>query len=350
MTPIPSRGGAPAPIADARTTAPSDDHDETARRPPAVVVIGESVMDVIGDPAGSGSMTPGGSPLNVAVALGRLEVPVQFLTALGSDAYGDRILAHLRDAGADVVSAGPVGAGTPVATAELAADGSAHYDLEFTWSLRPDVPVSEAGLLHAGSLALFLRPGAGRVAEILAAARRRGAVVSIDPNIRPSLLPPLPEVRRRFEDLCAHADIVKLSDEDASWLYPGLAPGDLLGKLLGLGASLAGLTTGADGSLLASGDHRVHVPAAPARVVDTIGAGDAYMAGLLYKILEQDLARSLRRPRGLPDDTLRTIGSFAARTAGVTVTRRGADPPRLSQVRSGTPRPDSPASTAREAR
>lgn len=350
MTPIPSRGSAAASIAGARTTAPADDHDETTRRPPAVVVIGESVMDVIGDPAGNGSMTPGGSPLNVAVALGRLEVPVQFLTALGSDAYGDRILAHLHDAGADVVSAGPAGAGTPVATAELAADGSAHYDLEFTWSLRPDVPVGEAGLLHAGSLALFLHPGAGRVAEILAAARRRGAVVSIDPNIRPSLLPPRQEVRRLFEDLCAHADIVKLSDEDASWLYPDLATGDLVGKLLGLGAALVGLTTGADGSLLASGDHRVHVPAAPARVVDTIGAGDAYMAGLLYEIVERDLARSLRRPRGLPDDTLRSIGSFAARIAGVTVTRRGADPPRLSQLGSGIPRPDAPASMTREAR
>ncbi|WP_329244676.1 carbohydrate kinase [Actinoallomurus sp. NBC_01490] len=333
MTPIPLRAG-----------------DETTRRPPAIVVIGESVMDVVADPAGTRSVTPGGSSLNVAVALGRLTVPVQFVTALGSDGHGDQILVHLHDAGAEVVSAGPAGAGTPVATAKLAADGSAAYDLDFTWNLRADVPVAEAGLLHAGSLALFLEPGAGRVRQILAAARPRGAVVSIDPNIRPSLLPPRPEVRRLFEDLCAHADIVKLSDEDASWLYPGVSPGELVGKLLGLGVSLVGLTAGADGSLLASGGHRVRVPAVPARVVDTIGAGDAYMAGLLYKILELDLANTLRGPGGLPDDTLRSIGAFAALTAGVTVTRRGADPPRLSQLRPAVPHPGRPASTALETR
>jgi fructokinase len=82
-------------------------------------------------------------------------------------------------------------------------------------------------------------------------------------------------------------------------------------------------------------------------VVDTIGAGDAYMAGLLYKILERDLARSLRRPGGLPADALRTIGAFAARTAGVTVTRRGAGPPRLCQVGPGAP---APTSTSQEGR
>ena len=320
------------------------------RQPPAIVVIGESVMDVIANPAGKGSVTPGGSPLNVAVALGRLEVPVQFMTALGSDGYGDQILAHLHDAGAEVVSAGPVGASTPVATAKLAADGSADYDLEFTWNLRADVPVAEAGLLHAGSLALFLEPGASRVGEILAAARQRGAVVSIDPNIRPSLLPPRQEIRRRFEDLCAHADIVKLSDEDASWLYPDLTLRELLGKLLGLGVSLVGLTAGADGSLLASGGHQVHIPAVPARVVDTIGAGDAYMSGLLYKVIERDLANTLRRPDGIPDDTLRTIGTFAALTAGVTVTRRGANPPRLSHLGPKAPTPSQPAAIAQETR
>jgi fructokinase len=302
------------------------------RQPPAVVVIGESVVDVIVDPAGQASMTPGGSPLNVAVALGRLEVPVQFMTMLGADGQGGRILAHLLDAGVEVVPAGPVGAATPVATARLAADGSADYVLEFTWNLRADVPVAEAGLLHAGSLALFLEPGARRVEEILAAARQRGVVVSIDPNIRPSLLPPRQDVRRRFEDLCAHADIVKLSDEDASWLYPDLTRRELVGKLLGLGVSLVGLTTGADGSLLASGDHQVDIPSVPTRVVDTIGAGDAYMSGLLYQVVQRDLANTLRRPGGIPDGTLRTIGTFAALTAGVTVTRRGADPPRLSHL------------------
>ncbi|WP_406313254.1 carbohydrate kinase [Streptosporangium sp. NBC_01639] len=320
------------------------------QQPPTIVVIGESVMDVIADPAGKRSVTPGGSPLNVAVALGRLEVPVQFMTALGSDDYGDQILAHLHDAGAEVVSAGPVGARTPVATAKLAADGSADYDLDFTWALRADVPVAEVGLLHAGSLALFLEPGASRVRAILSAARQRGAVVSIDPNIRPSLLLPRQEVRRMFEDLCARADIVKLSDEDASWLFPDLTPGELVGKLLGFGVSLVGLTAGADGSLLASGGHQVHIPSVPARVVDTIGAGDAYMSGLLYKFLELDLANTLRRPGGLPEDTLRTIGTFAALTAGVTVTRRGADPPCLSQLKPRVPHSSQPASIAQEAR
>ncbi|MCK2215340.1 carbohydrate kinase [Actinomadura sp. ATCC 31491] len=303
--------------------------------PPAVVVIGESVMDVIADHDGNRSVTPGGSALNVAVALGRLEVPVQFVTALGQDRYGDRIRAHLRAAGTQVVSAEPAGARTSVATATLAADGSATYDLDVTWDLRADVPVAEAGLVHAGSLALFLEPGASRVRELLEAARRRGAVVSLDPNIRPSLLPPRQEVRSRFERLCAHAHIVKLSDEDASWLYPGHAPGDVTGRLLGLGVSLVGLTAGAGGSLLASGAHRVQVPPVAARVVDTIGAGDAYLSGLLRKVLELELADALRGPGAIPADTLRAVGGFAALTAGVTVTRRGADPPALSELGSG---------------
>ncbi|MFI9593809.1 carbohydrate kinase [Nonomuraea sp. NPDC052265] len=307
------------------------------RQPPAVVVIGESVMDVIAGPAGKGSVTPGGSALNVAVALGRLEVPVQFVTALGADGYGDQILAHLRTAVVEVVSAGQAGAGTSVATARPAADGSATYDLDVTWNLHTDVSVAEAGLLHAGSLALFLEPGASRVREILETARQRGAVVSLDPNIRPSLLPPRQEVRRQFENLCAHADIVKLSDEDASWLYPGLTPGEVVGTLLRLGVSLVGLTAGADGSLLASGAHLVRVPPVPARVVDTIGAGDAYMSGLLYKVLELDLADVSRGPGSFPEDTLRAVGAFAALAAAITVTRRGADPPYLSQLRSSLP-------------
>jgi fructokinase len=134
------------------------------------------------------------------------------------------------------------------------------------------------------------------------------------------------------ESIARHVDVVKLSDEDASWLYPGVEVGDVISSLLALGPELVALTRGAEGSVIATRRHRLQVPAPRVRVVDTIGAGDAYMSALLGALILNDAA-ALGLP-DLPADDLLDIGAMASRAAAFVVTRAGSHPPTFEQLRS----------------
>ncbi|HEY8591074.1 MAG TPA: PfkB family carbohydrate kinase [Naasia sp.] len=280
-----------------------------------VLVIGEALVDVVVR-AGTTEEHPGGSPANVALGLGRLGLGPALLTVIGRDPRGEAIREHLRASGVRVLESSFSAEHTASATATIGADGSATYDFDIAWDLAPGLPVGSPRLVHTGSIAAFLAPGAAAVRGYLAEA----PIVTFDPNIRPALLGSPEETRTVFASTAALATVVKLSDEDAEWLYPGEGVGAVLQRILDLGPELAVITRGGDGAELATAELRVEVPRVPTKVADTIGAGDTYMTSLIASLLD-------RGPGALTRGWVQDAGRRAARAAALTVSRRGADLP-----------------------
>ncbi|SNS21388.1 carbohydrate kinase family protein [Actinacidiphila glaucinigra] len=308
---------------------------------PATLVAGEALTDVVLAPDGTRRAHPGGSPANTALGLARLGHPVTLATRIGRDAHGDALAERLAEGRVRLLPGSVVHAPTSTARAELDGNGSAVYRFDITWDLPPVDPHEVPGHLHTGSIATALEPGAGRILSLVAAVRRRGHTVSYDPNLRPALLGPPGDERPRVERLVALADVVKASEEDLGWLHPGRDPGDVAADWARRGPRLVVLTRGAAGAeahWAPGGRHRV--PAHPVRVVDTIGAGDAFMAGLLSGLLSAGLlggAAARRRLHGTadggsPPPAVAGALELAARVAALTCGRAGADPPFLAEV------------------
>ncbi|SEI85372.1 fructokinase [Arthrobacter sp. yr096] len=302
-------------------------HDRTPSHP-SVVVIGEALVDVVSS-AGVTVEHPGGSPANVAYGLGRLGVNTALLTSIGDDDRAEVIEKHLLSVNVSLLPGSRVPGRTATATAVLAADGSARYEFDVDWNLPPVAPLVLPRVLHAGSIATFLAPGATAVRNLLEQSHER-CVVTYDPNIRPALLGSHSEARAIFEDLVPLTDVVKLSDEDAGWLYPRLSPDQAARHILELGSTLVAVTQGAEGSLLATSDTLITVPAVTSTVADTIGAGDSYMAALIYGILG-------RGTEGFAPPVLESLGCLAATAAAITVRRPGANPPTSQELHAELP-------------
>ncbi|MGY4544183.1 fructokinase [Arthrobacter sp. UYNi723] len=214
---------------------------------------------------------------------------------------------------------------TSSATATIAADGTASYAFDDVWDLDPIAPAYIPKVLHTGSIAAFLKPGADKVKSLLQQCRDE-CTITYDPNIRPALLGSHSESKSIFEDLVHLTDVVKLSDEDAHWLYPGKNLDDTATHLLGLGAGLAVITKGSQGSLLATPAARLAIPAVTSRVADTIGAGDSYMAALILGLLT-------RGTDGLAPAVPEQAGRTVAMVAAITLRRPGTNPPTLVELR-----------------
>lgn len=288
-----------------------------------VVVIGEALIDIVNTPEGTISY-PGGSPANVAYGLGRLGVSTGLLTAIGEDDHGIAITNHLQSAGVRLLPGSTSLERTATATATLAADGSASYEFDIAWELAPVAPAMVPKVLHTGSIATFLAPGASAVRSLLEQGHK-SCLVTYDPNIRPALLGSHAEAKRVFEDLLPLTDVVKLSDEDAHWLYPTSSPDEVTSRLLAHGARLAVITLGADGALLATESAKFSIPSVKTEVADTIGAGDSYMSALIFGLLAEG-------EEGFAPGALETIGRTASMAAAITVSRSGANPPTFSEL------------------
>ncbi|VTR75792.1 carbohydrate kinase family protein [Cellulomonas hominis] len=305
--------------------------------PPATrtLVVGESVADVVQPLQGAATTHPGGSPANVAYGLARLGHPVTLLTELGHDPHGALLREHLASAGVDVlVQPSSTPRRTPTATARLGADGAATYEFAINWTLDATPLPPGTRHVHAGSIAAYLAPGADAVAELLTTARA-DATVSFDPNIRPGLLVDHADAVVRTARLVAAADVIKASDEDLAWLYPGEDPLAVARRWSGAGAGLVVVTHGADGAVAVAGGRTLRVAPVAVRVADTVGAGDAFMAALLHGLHMRDVlgpgpARDRLHAAGA--DALGDVLATAARAAAVTVSRAGANPPTLAEL------------------
>jgi len=302
------------------------------------LVIGEALVDVVRRPDGSQSAHPGGSPANVAFGLARLGRRAELLTHLGDDAYGALVRDHVESSGATIASASAAPS-TSVATATLDAHGVATYDFDLTWDIADDATtLPDPLVVHTGSIAAVLEPGATAVARLLVAARE-GATITYDPNVRPSLMGDRAQAAARIEHLVALSDVVKVSDEDLAWLFPGEQPADAAHRWLGLGPALVVVTLGADGALAALRDGVSAVPPVTVEVVDTVGAGDSFMSGLIDGLWSHDLLGGHRREalRAIDSVTVGSILGRCAQIAGITVSRAGANPPTSAELGETSP-------------
>lgn len=296
---------------------------------PELLVIGEALVDVVSSPSGERAH-PGGSPMNVAVGLARLGEQVTLATRIGDDEHG-RMLSHHITESRVKLSPGSLSPGmrTSSATAVIKPDGSAHYDFDITWDVA-DLPRSGFDIMHTGSIGALLAPGGTTVAETFEAAGG-GALRSFDPNIRPSVVGTLEIVLPQVDRVARASTVIKMSDEDAAWLHPNLDPGEVAARYAHLGAAIVVITRGAEGSLLRMGSDAMFIPSKSTKVVDTIGAGDSYMAGLLH-FLSFVVGVDTVLGGGISPDQAADACHFAANCAAVTVSRPGADLPYLNEV------------------
>ncbi|GHF13906.1 carbohydrate kinase family protein [Pseudolysinimonas yzui] len=295
---------------------------------PRVLVVGEALVDIVRRD-GDDAVHPGGSPLNVAVGLQRLEVPTTLHSSFGADPYGVAIAQHLESSGV-AITPGTIGDHpTSVALATIDPAGAASYTFSIEWDPAPlQVAAGSVDALHVGSIGAVLEPGATTVERLLAELRA-SATISYDPNIRPQLMGSADDARPRVERIIALADVVKASDEDIAWLYPDAMVTDVMAKWRALGAGLVVVTRGSDGADAFTAEGPVHVAAPRTEVVDTIGAGDSFMSGLLAALSDLGVLGGDRREalRELSASAVAQVVEFAARCAAITVSRPGADPP-----------------------
>jgi fructokinase len=311
-----------------------------------ITVIGEAIIDLVHTGGKSFEAHPGGSPLNVAVGLARLDRPTAMMARLSGDAFGRILRNHAESNRVDLSSAVDAPETATLAVVTLDEAGRATYD--FYWDGTADWQWTDAelaalpadtGILHTGSLAAWTQPGADRIAALVE--KIRGSVlISYDPNMRPKLLGTPEKVRSLAERSVAAAHVVKASDEDVQWLYPDESIEDVVRRWLTAGPDVVVITRGADGaSAFTKTGLAISRPGIAIQMVDTVGAGDAFTAGMLDAVA----ARGLGRPAaitGITERQLIEILDHAILAAAITCERAGADPPTRSAL-------DDVSSTAR---
>jgi fructokinase len=293
----------------------------------SIWVCGEVLIDLI--PGSDGVRVPhvGGGPANTAKALARLGHDVQFIDGISSDQYGQMSRKELLDDEVKLDLA--LKSEKPTCTAEvtLAADGSGSYvftidgtaTFDFSHSWLPDPSRYKPQVLHIGTLVTVIQPGADvlydwaiRVAEF--------APIVYDPNIRPSVMGDRDRYQASVEKWVAISSVIKVSDDDVEWLYPGESVESVAQRWINDGAALVVITRGINGLLGVSAGGSVEVPGVKIEVADTVGAGDTVGAIIVEAMIEKGILN-------LADEVLKATLHRAAVAAGITCSRKGAQPP-----------------------
>ncbi|MDK7160016.1 carbohydrate kinase [Pauljensenia sp. UMB3104] len=304
----------------------------TVQSGPHILAIGEALIDVVitHEQPDFPVEIPGGSPANVALTLGRLDRPVALATWIGLDERGRLIDFHMNDSGVHVTAASRGASHTSTALARLDESGAASYTFDLEWAPTPPIKVPPtAQILEAGSISAIIEPGASAVLDALTRGREH-ALVCFDPNARPSIMGEPEAALASLERFIALADVVKVSDEDIEWLTGGAPIDEVVDRWLGMGPSLVVVTRGKHGSdvATASGLRFTKTPA-DVPVVDTVGAGDSFMGGIIDAMWGMGLRGADAREtlRTLPEEQVRAIIDRASAVSDVTVSRKGANPP-----------------------
>ena len=289
------------------------------------LVVGEALIDIVEHQGQALGEHVGGSPLNVAVGLALLGRRVEFLTWIGGDRRGQRIADYLHDSGVHL-AAGSTGASrTATAVAELDENGSATYTFDIDWQISPSAAPEETLVLHTGSIAAALEPGSSGVDELIDK-HKTTATITFDPNIRSAFFENAEQALSRVEAVVARSDVVKASDEDMRLLAPDSSSEQLAARWLTLGPAIVAVTFGADGSYAVCADGEQRISAYPAEVVDTVGAGDSFMTGLIDALWDAGLLGANRREqlRAIRAYALCRVLQIAALSSALTVARPGA--------------------------
>lgn len=307
-----------------------------------ILCSGEALIDMIAEPTVSGGEGfvphPGGAVFNTAIALGRLGARVGLLTGLSRDMFGQQLLAALAASNVDTRHVVLCNRPTTLAFVRLKG-GQASYSFYdegsagrmLTPADMPSLP-DEVKALFLGGISLACEPGAEAYAALLEKAADRCAVM-LDPNIRPGFVENVDRYRARLTRMIGRADIVKVSDEDLAWIVDRPLPcAERAKALLDMGPSLVIVTRGGAGATgCLQGGAEVHVPARPAQVVDTVGAGDTFNAGVLAALSEKGLLSRDGLATLTPEQADQAM-QFGARVAAVTVSRAGANPPWAHEI------------------
>lgn len=282
-------------------------------------------------------MHAGGSPFNVAMGLARLGIPTAFASKLSTDLFGRFLSERLHAEGIDMrfLLSSDAQATLAFVSRENDEPVYAFYsegtaDTLITPGEVPAALFEETGILHFGSISLLL--GTTPEAVVSTVERLKGsALLSFDPNVRAGLVRDEPAYRALLDRLFGMTDIVKISAADLDWLMPGLGASEASARLLAKGPTLVVVTQGSQGVLARRGDHRWEVPSFPVEVVDTVGAGDAFSAGMLAGFMERGVTSRAASNRLSPADLVSVLRLGAAVSA-LTCTRAGADPPTRAEV------------------
>jgi fructokinase len=293
----------------------------------SIWVCGEVLIDLIPDSSGERLPHVGGGPANTAKALARLGHNVYFIDGISSDKYGqmsrqellddevklDLALSSEKPTCLAIVSINESGG----ASYEFEIDGTATFDFSDSWL--PDPSRYKPSVLHIGTLVAVIQPSADvlydwamRVAEF--------APIVFDPNVRSVVMNDRDTYLAAVERWVAISSVVKVSDDDLAWLYPGQQYADVAGRWINDGAALVVVTRGADGLVGFTADGSVEVPGVKVEVADTVGAGDTVGAIIVEAMIEKGILN-------LTGDTLKAVLNQAAVAAGITCSRKGAQPP-----------------------
>jgi fructokinase len=301
-----------------------------------IVIGGEALVDLVD---GDGSLHPvaGGGPFNTAIALGCLDVPVAFLGSISRDTYGQMLTERLVESGVDMSFVRRSDAPTARAYVRRQHDGDSEYSFEVEGTslvdLSPqDLPIlpDDAWALYVGTLSLAIDPPAAAYEALVDREAQRRQII-LDPNVRPAIFGDVATYRRRFERLLQVSDLVKLSEDDAAWIYPRLRLEEVIELILGFGPRLVALTRGKNGAVAASGDAFVEVVGVPVTVVDTIGAGDTFGAAFIAALVDE-AAFGPRSSRPVDEPVLARAVAYAVTAAAITCTRTGAVPPSRTEI------------------
>jgi fructokinase len=300
-----------------------------------ILCCGEALIDMLPRRTGAGepAFAPyaGGAVFNTAIALGRLGAPVEFFSGLSSDLFGQQLARVLAESKAGTRYAHFSARPTTLAFVDLK-DGHATYVFydENTAGrmLSPeDLPnlADDVQAILFGAISLIPEP-CGSTYEALMAREHSRRITMLDPNIRPGFIPDRAKHVARIQRMMAMADIVKLSDEDLAWFGEEGTAEDFARRWLEHGPKLIVVTHGARGAVGYSRKHTVTVVPRKVDVVDTVGAGDTFNAGILASLHEQG-ALSKRDIADLSEEAIRAALTLGAKAAAVTVSRAGANPP-----------------------
>jgi fructokinase len=305
------------------------------------VVCGEALFDVFATgetPTGmSLDARVGGSPFNLATGLARMGQPVGLLTQISNGFLGECLMRALASEGVDTGAVQRSDAPTTISLIGLNVAGVPSYafygegcaDRRLTLEALNAVPASTHALCF-GSYATVVGETASTQRLLIERWRNRALIV-YDPNIRLNVQPDVDVWREQMRWMLSRTDLLKVSDEDLALIEPGLPADDFARAALNQGVTLVVVTRGAQGAVAWTAGHRLEVPSVPVTVVDTVGAGDSFQAAMLTWLAERN-ALSSRELSGLSMAELRELVEFAARAAGITCTRRGADLPLRSDV------------------
>ena len=290
-------------------------------------VCGEVLIDLIPGADGARVGHVGGGPANTAKALARLGQDVQFIDGISTDADGVAARKELLEDEVKLDLALTSDKPTCLAIVSLASNGSASYEFkiagtatfDFSLDWLPDPARYKPNVLHIGTLATVIQPGADvlydwalRVAEF--------APIVFDPNIRPAFLADRDLYEAAVEKWATISSVIKVSDDDLAWLYPGQNYADVAARWISDGAALVVVTRGAQGIIGFTSEGPVEVEGAKITVADTVGAGDTVGAIIVEAMAEKGVL-------ALTGGVLRATLHRAAVAAGITCSRKGAQPP-----------------------